>query len=299
MTHSRVKVRRGFTLVELLVVISIVALLISLLLPALSRAREISQRVACATVMKQIAIGTTAYRLDYRDWLPCINNAGHGGVMWGLTVPSAYKSVLEDYWPADVRSCPTLGKMSTENFRWMYAAPMLGNEYAAWGWMGDRTTSDFAYVRVVPGAAGYYSSPGVFTKYGPPFWYYGYDPTKSHPLFADLLGLTLGYRTTPHGGSSSDPFVNGNVYNIDSAGANSLWEDMHVEWHDWPKSAANFVDPAPGYFRPHFDPLATGVEYYPHHRASGYGTLQGDGWNAAGNTSANYFFWLKEAKVFF
>jgi prepilin-type N-terminal cleavage/methylation domain-containing protein len=64
------KRRKGFTLVELLVVIGIIALLISILLPALSKARATAQRAACLSNEKQIINAILLYTTDNKGLLP-------------------------------------------------------------------------------------------------------------------------------------------------------------------------------------------------------------------------------------
>jgi prepilin-type N-terminal cleavage/methylation domain-containing protein len=66
----RYKTNKGFTLVELLVVISIIALLLALLMPALSKSKAKATQITCLTQLKQIGLAMTMYAGDNRDLFP-------------------------------------------------------------------------------------------------------------------------------------------------------------------------------------------------------------------------------------
>lgn len=62
-------IRRRFSLLELLICVAVLSILISLLLPALAKARRSVQDVSCKTRMKQIGIAQASYSGDFENWV--------------------------------------------------------------------------------------------------------------------------------------------------------------------------------------------------------------------------------------
>lgn len=65
---------RAFTLIELLVVIGVIALIIGITIPALSKAREVSRSTGCLSNLRQIGVLTNAYLVDHDGILPTLAN---------------------------------------------------------------------------------------------------------------------------------------------------------------------------------------------------------------------------------
>src|SRR5436190_12111782 len=94
-------VRRAFTLVELLVVIGIIAILVGVLLPALSRARENANRLACMSNLRQVSTAFFMYTGDNKGWFPCCavfgNGLGYGAGVDYPGYPTGWNGWPEDW----------------------------------------------------------------------------------------------------------------------------------------------------------------------------------------------------------
>ncbi len=138
--------RTGFTLIELLVVIAIIALLLAILMPAMSRVRKQSRAVVCLANLKQWGLIFTMYTDDYnglfqKGWIGQAN-----GSLWWMDAGRLY------YKMGDFRCCPAATKPYSEGGRTPFGAWGIDpgtfltkgdfGSYGINGWVENRTPAD-------------------------------------------------------------------------------------------------------------------------------------------------------------
>jgi len=197
--------KRNFTLIELLVVIAIIAILASMLLPALNKARESAKAIFCSSNLKQLGIGLSLYENSENEWIPELSAAGGA---WYMRICPRYIK------PTKVFECPT----SVSEFSFRKVPSVFGGVDAAESCMG------YGYNYKFPGGSQWAAQKISQIK----------RPARTLILcdsYGDSTGAGWPYLVgfMSYAVAAQEPLRT--ISNRHNAGGNVLFFDSHVNWN--------------------------------------------------------------------
>ena len=222
----------GFTLVELLVVVAVIAILAALLLPVLSSARESSHRAACKSNMRQTTLAVMLYGADNHELIPpCLDNQGNSHTI--RLCNTTFTNVVIYSGNSNVLVCPNFyfGSFLPYDSLWGF---LIGYNY-----LGGVNTNDWPY----PSAFAWWSAKKI-------------NEAPTNLLLADANMWGDGLLIAPHTkrgpfrdpgqnqGSSlvlSLPYANWQPYQVGAQGGNIARLDGSVLWEPMGKLKTNFA----------------------------------------------------------
>ena len=215
-------VARGFTLVELLVVIGIIAVLIGLLLPVLGRARESANRLKCASNLRQIGMALVMYTIEHDGKYP--NRRTISPAFPNGTDQLSWRTLIYPYTQnTEVVSCPT--NPDREKLSMDDDFPTAFNiSYACnFNWGANTNTDPNPLAALGKGVFGNQLSPGVKTSM----------VRRSSEVIAVVEAYNMPFTNFVvdylNGSFAGYTYYNGTLFTGHKGASNYLFCDGHVE----------------------------------------------------------------------